>query len=85
MNECSIAALWLWLQSAMTTNHISSQHSLNDSDTGVHAHKVGTPAALTEADEHSLQGLVGGCLQVKEGELVVRAQLHLVSDRFKQG
>lgn len=48
-------------------------------------HEAGTPAALTEADEHPLQGLVGGSLQVKEGQFVVRAQLRLMSDCFKQG
>lgn len=47
---------------------------------------VETPLlALTEADEYSLQGLVGGRLQVEEGELVVRAQLRFVSDCLKQG
>lgn len=41
-------------------------------------------AALTQADKNSLQGLIGGCLQVEEGQLVVSAQLHLVADGFKQ-
>lgn len=71
--------------SAMTTNCISSRCSLSDSDTGCTL-GIETPLlALTEADKHSLQGLVGGRLQVEEGELVVRAQLRLVSDCLKQG
>lgn len=41
-------------------------------------------AALTQADKNSLQGLIGGCLQVEEGQLVVSAQLHLVADGFEQ-
>lgn len=64
-------------------NQISPQQPWNDSDTQAHSQEVGTPAALTQADEHPLQGLVGRSLQVKEGEFVVRAQLHLMSDCFK--
>lgn len=41
-------------------------------------------APLTKTDQHPLQGLVGGRLQVEEGQFVVSAQLHLVSDGFKQ-
>lgn len=69
----------------MTTSCISSRCSLSDSDTGCTLGVETPQLALTEADEHSLQGLVGGRLQVEEGELVVRAQLRLVSDCLKQG
>lgn len=41
-------------------------------------------APLTKTDQYPLQGLVGGRLQVEEGQFVVSAQLHLVSDGFKQ-
>lgn len=44
-----------------------------------------SPMALTQADEHPLQGLVGGGLQVEKGELVICAQLSLVADGFEQG
>lgn len=47
--------------------------------------KAGAPAALTQTDEHPLQGLVGRRLQVEERELVVRAQLRLVPDGLEQG
>lgn len=64
-------------------SQILPQQPWNDTDRQAHSQEVGTPAALTQADEHPLQGLVGRSLQVKEGEFVVRAQLRLMSDCLK--
>lgn len=39
---------------------------------------------LTQADEDPLESLVRAGLQIKQGELVISAVLHLVADRLEQ-
>lgn len=45
----------------------------------------GGPRSLTQTDQHPLQGLVAGRLQVEEREFVVCAQLYLMPDGLKEG